>query len=164
MSEKLCAARESNPGRKNGNLAWYHYTSGANTLKFRPPNIIADETPSPMGTHISTFYTLVDKACNVANVCVDIVQSHQMTDVSTLGFRMIKRRLTYFCCFIIWFWHVCQFSHDDLAPLPEPCFWLKTFLEMSGIEPETFHMQSERSTTELHPQDEYLCSLTFIWF
>ena len=24
-----CAARESNPGRKNGNLAWYHYTSGA---------------------------------------------------------------------------------------------------------------------------------------
>ena len=25
----MCAARESNPGRKNGNLAWYHYTSGA---------------------------------------------------------------------------------------------------------------------------------------
>ena len=25
------------------------------------------------------------------------------------------------------------------------------FVEMSGIEPETFHMQSERSTTELHP-------------
>ena len=24
-----CIARESNPGRKNGNLAWYHYTSGA---------------------------------------------------------------------------------------------------------------------------------------
>ncbi len=24
-----CADRESNPGRKNGNLAWYHYTSGA---------------------------------------------------------------------------------------------------------------------------------------
>ena len=24
-----CAARESNPGRKNGNLACYHYTSGA---------------------------------------------------------------------------------------------------------------------------------------
>ncbi len=24
-------------------------------------------------------------------------------------------------------------------------------LEMSGIEPETFHMRSERSTTELHP-------------
>ena len=29
----------------------------------------------------------------------------------------------------------------------------KIFLvEMSGIEPETFHMQSERSTTELHPR------------
>ena len=26
---KTCAARESNPSRKNGNLAWYHYTSGA---------------------------------------------------------------------------------------------------------------------------------------
>ena len=25
----LCTARESNPGRKNGNLAWYHYTSDA---------------------------------------------------------------------------------------------------------------------------------------
>ena len=24
-----CVARESNPGRKNGNLAWYHYTSDA---------------------------------------------------------------------------------------------------------------------------------------
>ena len=29
-NKKLCAARESNPGRKNGNLAWYHYTSSAN--------------------------------------------------------------------------------------------------------------------------------------
>ena len=27
--KKYCAARESNPGRKNGNLACYHYTSGA---------------------------------------------------------------------------------------------------------------------------------------
>jgi hypothetical protein len=27
-------------------------------------------------------------------------------------------------------------------------------VEMSGIEPETFHMQSERSTTELHPRSE----------
>ena len=27
--QNTCAARESNPGRKNGNLAWYHYTSGA---------------------------------------------------------------------------------------------------------------------------------------
>ena len=27
--KRTCAARESNPGRKNGNLAWYHYTSGA---------------------------------------------------------------------------------------------------------------------------------------
>ena len=25
------------------------------------------------------------------------------------------------------------------------------FVEMPGIEPRTFHMQSERSTTELHP-------------
>ena len=28
----MCTARESNPGRKNGNLAWYHYTSSANEL------------------------------------------------------------------------------------------------------------------------------------
>ena len=27
--KKMCVARESNPGRKNGNLAWYHYTSDA---------------------------------------------------------------------------------------------------------------------------------------
>ena len=27
----------------------------------------------------------------------------------------------------------------------------KNWLEMQGIEPWTFHMQSERSTTELHP-------------
>ena len=27
---------------------------------------------------------------------------------------------------------------------------------MWGIEPQTFHMQSERSTTELHPLNEYL--------
>ena len=29
--------------------------------------------------------------------------------------------------------------------------WQK-FLEMRGIEPRAFHMQSERSTTELHPR------------
>ena len=29
---------------------------------------------------------------------------------------------------------------------------IKTIVEMPGIEPGTFHMQSERSTTELHPQ------------
>ena len=28
----------------------------------------------------------------------------------------------------------------------------KKVLEMRGIEPRAFHMQSERSTTELHPQ------------
>ena len=28
-TKKMCVARESNPGRKNGNLAWYHYTSDA---------------------------------------------------------------------------------------------------------------------------------------
>ena len=27
--KNICVARESNPGRKNGNLAWYHYTSDA---------------------------------------------------------------------------------------------------------------------------------------
>ena len=31
-SKKFCVARESNPGRKNGNLAWYHYTSDAMTF------------------------------------------------------------------------------------------------------------------------------------
>ncbi len=31
----FCAARESNPGRKNGNLAWYHYTSGALDIWFQ---------------------------------------------------------------------------------------------------------------------------------
>ena len=29
--------------------------------------------------------------------------------------------------------------------------WTKSCLEMRGIEPRAFHMQSERSTTELHP-------------
>ena len=29
--------------------------------------------------------------------------------------------------------------------------WTKTYVEMRGIEPRAFHMQSERSTTELHP-------------
>ena len=28
---------------------------------------------------------------------------------------------------------------------------MKKILEMRGIEPRAFHMQSERSTTELHP-------------
>merc|ERR1711873_204290 len=32
------------------------------------------------------------------------------------------------------------------------CNWLLKKLEMQGIEPRAFHMQSERSTTELHPQ------------
>ena len=36
----------------------------------------------------------------------------------------------------------------------------KNWLEMQGIEPWTFHMQSERSTTELHP---HLKLLPF-WF
>jgi hypothetical protein len=31
------------------------------------------------------------------------------------------------------------------------CLTLKVVLEMPGIEPGAFHMQSERSTTELHP-------------
>ena len=30
--ENNCAARELNPGHKNGNLAWYHYTSGAHNM------------------------------------------------------------------------------------------------------------------------------------
>ena len=29
---------------------------------------------------------------------------------------------------------------------------IQKILEMPGIEPGAFHMQSERSTTELHPQ------------
>ena len=29
----------------------------------------------------------------------------------------------------------------------------KKIVEMRGIEPRAFHMQSERSTTELHPLD-----------
>ena len=33
--KSYCAARESNPGRKNGNLAWYHYTSGAYSSEIR---------------------------------------------------------------------------------------------------------------------------------
>ena len=32
----------------------------------------------------------------------------------------------------------------------------KNIVEMWGIEPQTFHMQSERSTTELHPHYEQL--------
>ena len=36
----------------------------------------------------------------------------------------------------------------------------KNWLEMQGIEPWTFHMQSERSTTELHPR----LKLLQFWF
>ena len=40
--DKNCAAQESNPGRKNGRLAWYHYTSGANVLcSIKPNNVQA---------------------------------------------------------------------------------------------------------------------------
>lgn len=36
----------------------------------------------------------------------------------------------------------------------------KKFLEMPGIEPGAFHMQSERSTTELHPlMIENICNV-----
>ena len=31
---------------------------------------------------------------------------------------------------------------------------VKRFIVISGIEPETFYMQSERSTTELHPRSD----------
>ena len=36
-----------------------------------------------------------------------------------------------------------------------PLHQRRYILEMSGIEPETFHMQSERSTTELHPLPKF---------
>ena len=39
-------ARESNPGRKNGNLAWYHYTSGA---VFKPRILEKNQTPLKFG-------------------------------------------------------------------------------------------------------------------
>jgi hypothetical protein len=35
-------------------------------------------------------------------------------------------------------------------------------VEMPGIEPGAFHMQSERSTTELHPLDDSKLCKTFI--
>ena len=38
-------------------------------------------------------------------------------------------------------------------------------MEMPGIEPGAFHMQSERSTTELHPHDkQYDFGLKILWF
>ena len=40
---KLCAARESNPGRKNGNLAWYHYTSSAVIWEWYFPQVPAKD-------------------------------------------------------------------------------------------------------------------------
>ena len=45
--KKYCAARESNPGRKNGNLACYHYTSGAlvNELQLEKNNFIMWKHP-----------------------------------------------------------------------------------------------------------------------
>ena len=39
-----------------------------------------------------------------------------------------------------------------MAPLPTcDSHRLKSRVEIWGIEPQTFHMQSERSTTELYP-------------
>ena len=37
-------------------------------------------------------------------------------------------------------------------------FWKKEKgMEMPGIDPGAFHMQSERSTTELHPLTYFIC-------
>lgn len=33
----------------------------------------------------------------------------------------------------------------------------KSFVEISGIEPEASHMRSERSTTELYPHSQFVC-------
>ena len=40
------------------------------------------------------------------------------------------------------------------------CMLKKKLLEMRGIEPRAFHMQSERSTTELHPPVGLACITT----
>ncbi len=40
----------------------------------------------------------------------------------------------------------------------------KVIMEMPGIEPGAFHMQSERSTTELHPPVPIMVKNTFnVW-
>ena len=39
QDKNCCTARESNPGRKNGKLAWYHYTSSAHRNKRLSPDI-----------------------------------------------------------------------------------------------------------------------------
>ena len=41
--------------------------------------------------------------------------------------------------------------YPNLAVTYDFCFCGKIYVEMPGIEPGAFHMQSERSTTELHP-------------
>ena len=45
---------------------------------------------------------------------------------------------------------MCELTSVDITPVGDP--EADRNLEMSGIEPETFHMRSERSTTELHPR------------
>lgn len=35
----MCAVRESNPGRKNGNLPWYRYTNGAPWMPMKHPKL-----------------------------------------------------------------------------------------------------------------------------
>ena len=44
---------------------------------------------------------------------------------------------------------VQRLNHSATTAVLSNCH--KKFVEMRGIEPRAFHMQSERSTTELHP-------------
>ena len=43
----------------------------------------------------------------------------------------------------------CKFDRPEAGLIQVS---MKKDVEMRGIEPRAFHMQSERSTTELHPQ------------
>ena len=45
----------------------------------------------------------------------------------------------------------CPLFHDTVST---DCKKMKKDVEMRGIEPRAFHMQSERSATELHPRCE----------
>ena len=44
---------------------------------------------------------------------------------------------------------VQRLNHSATTAVLSNCH--KKYVEMRGIEPRAFHMQSERSTTELHP-------------
>ena len=69
----ICAARESNPGRKNGNLAWYHYTSGA---VFDPLILDKNQTLLKFGLVFTTLPHVAGSDIGVVPLRIYVLNKH----------------------------------------------------------------------------------------